>query len=77
VSILAQLDLELDDVELDAYEADLMRLLIESGIRSALLLGWIQDEPWLVAQLEPEERARMIDSLDRSIAAVEALRASG
>jgi hypothetical protein len=65
---LAELDASLDDAELAAVEGDFAIRVAVLGARAAMLVAWGEDDPRVVAEITPEERAEVLEWLDDSIA---------
>jgi hypothetical protein len=67
------IEVQLDDVELNALEADLTSKLVTAYAKTALLLGWAQDG----ARVAPEEWPAIREALDDSITQLEQLKEIG
>jgi hypothetical protein len=72
VDPLTELDKSLDDAQLAAVDHDLLRRLALTAVRTDLLVAWLQDDPGLVAAIDPVERAAVVRRLDQIIAKTEA-----
>jgi hypothetical protein len=62
-------EVQLQDNEIAAVDADLLQRLSVAYARSAMLLGWAQDG----AQVEPDQWPFLRDQLDTNIAQLEAI----